>query len=194
MRLQHRSRGARAAAAAAIRVARIDRPLAIRRRMAATVVSAQQEGPSCKADVAYNFGPASGGDDRSAPLRVRARCHARRGPHRVRGAHECPRAAGLDEVAYGAARPGAVGQRCFDEKDIVQDDEGVRMAWHRGQLSTAHCRDHGLARRAPPPRAVVAYASFLKGQGVRRVVGLLSESEVKTYATPPSQVLRCALA
>ncbi len=38
--------------------------------------------------------------------------------------------------------------------------------------------------------SVVEWASFMKAQGVKRVVGLLSASELQTYeAGPPSEVL-----
>lgn len=70
------------------------------------------------------------------------------------------RASELDDIVYGAARPGAVGQRCFDEN-------GPKVT----------------------PQEVDEWVSYMKSHGIGRVVSLLSDSEVATYKEAPTPAL-----
>ncbi|PNW86218.1 hypothetical protein CHLRE_02g077650v5 [Chlamydomonas reinhardtii] len=69
------------------------------------------------------------------------------------------RASEHDEIVYGAARPGAASQRCFNPDDKVTVPE------------------------------VEEWAAFMSGHGIARVISLLSESEVGTYVQPPTDTL-----
>lgn len=69
------------------------------------------------------------------------------------------RASDRDDVVYGAARPGARQQRCFNPEDKVAVEE------------------------------VCEWAQFMRGHGVQRVVSLLTASEVDTYERPPAETL-----
>ncbi|KAG1672443.1 hypothetical protein FOA52_013229 [Chlamydomonas sp. UWO 241] len=72
-------------------------------------------------------------------------------------------ASGRDDLVYGAARPGARSQRCFKADDQVTEAE------------------------------VTEWAEFMKGYGIKRVVGLLTSSErEQTYVAPPAELLRAA--
>eukprot|EP00798_Chlamydomonas_sp_ICE-L_P000281 gene281-1617_t len=74
--------------------------------------------------------------------------------------YNCATASSKDEIVYGAARPGAKSQRCFNSEDKVSEAE------------------------------VVEWATYMKAQGIKCVVGLLSSSELDTYAgSPPSAIL-----
>ncbi|GIL52891.1 hypothetical protein Vafri_8647 [Volvox africanus] len=64
------------------------------------------------------------------------------------------RASEHDAFVFGAARPGAAGQRCFNPDDKVTSAE------------------------------VEEWAEFMAGHGIQRVVSLLSESELATYSEP----------
>ncbi|GIL83254.1 hypothetical protein Vretifemale_12103, partial [Volvox reticuliferus] len=64
------------------------------------------------------------------------------------------RASERDEFVFGAARPGASGQRCFNPDDKVT------------------------------PAEVEEWADFMASHGIQRVVSLLSESELATYSEP----------
>ncbi|KXZ42296.1 hypothetical protein GPECTOR_165g156 [Gonium pectorale] len=65
------------------------------------------------------------------------------------------RASEYDELVYGSARPGAVGQRCFNPEDKVTVAE------------------------------VDEWSDHLASHGIRRVVSLLTPSELATYDGPP---------
>ncbi|KAG2483753.1 hypothetical protein HYH03_017408 [Edaphochlamys debaryana] len=69
------------------------------------------------------------------------------------------RASEHDEIVYGAARPGAASQRCFNENDKVTVPE------------------------------IEEWADSMAAHGIQRVVSLLSTSEVGTYTEPPTPVL-----
>ncbi|KAG2426003.1 hypothetical protein HXX76_013374 [Chlamydomonas incerta] len=69
------------------------------------------------------------------------------------------RASAHDDIVFGAARPGAASQRCFNPDDKVTVPE------------------------------VEEWAAFMSGHGVTRVVSLLSQSEVGTYVQPPTDTL-----
>lgn len=97
---------------------------------------------ACKADARYNFARASGTAPNGVPAQQpcllcrHTPCHARMwarrgevaplaGPHAPSASYPCPAAsAEHDDLVYGAARPGAAGQRCFDPDDKVTPPEG----------------------------------------------------------------------
>ncbi|GLC33532.1 hypothetical protein PLESTM_000081600 [Pleodorina starrii] len=64
------------------------------------------------------------------------------------------KASEYDDYIFGAARPGAAGQRCFNPDDKVT------------------------------PAEVNEWVSFMSGHGIQRVISLLSDSELATYSQP----------
>jgi hypothetical protein len=105
-------------------------------------------------------------------------------------------ASSQDELVHGAARPGAPSQRCFptDASDRVTPAEGAGQAPAGLRLCCGRRvpeAQRRLSGSALP--AVEEYAAFMEGHGVRRVVSLLSSSELATYQEPPVRQLAARL-